>query len=144
MRKGNLFSGLLLLALGGYVIVKAMRFPKPMDNTPGPGLFPILVAIALIVLVLLMLWENRTTTDNKPVVDIKSPDFHRAVFVVLALVAYIILLPLLGFLIATPLGLLGIMLIVNRQAVLMKLLATGLATGALYGVFHTLLQVPLP
>jgi len=144
MRKGNLISGLLLLALGGYVIFKASKFPSPPDNTPGPGVFPIMVALALIGLVLLMLWENRKTTDNQPIIDIKSPDFHRAVYVTLALVAYVALLETLGFLVATPIALFGVMMIVGRQQILMKLVATALATGALYGVFQSLLNVPLP
>lgn len=144
MRKGTLISGLLLLALGGYVIVQAMRFPSPPDNTPGPGVFPIMVAVALVGLVLLMLLENRTNTDNKPVIDIKSRDFHRVIYVALALGAYVALLEVVGFLIATPLALLATMLIVNRQGIVTKVIVSGLTTAALYGLFQSLLKVPLP
>ncbi len=144
MRKANLISGLLLLALGGYVILKAKGFPDLPDDTPGPGVFPIIVAIALIILVVLMLLENRTNPDTKPIIDIKSPDFHRAVYVALALVVYVALVETLGFLIATPVGLLGTMLLVNREGILTKVIATALTTAGLYGVFQVLLKVPLP
>lgn len=144
MRKANLISGLLLLAMGGYVIFKAKGMPDMPDDTPGPGVFPIIVAIALIGLVILMLVENRSNPDTKPIIDIKSPDFHRAIYVTLALVAYVALLETLGFLVATAAGLLGTMLIVNREGILMKVVATAVTTAGLYAVFQSLLKVPLP
>lgn len=144
MRKANLITGLLLLALGGYVVFKAKGFPDLADDTPGPGVFPMIVALALIGLVILMLIENRSTTDTTPIIDIKSKDFHRAIYVTLALVGYVALLETLGFLVATSIGLLGTMLIVNREGILMKVVATAVTTASLYGVFQSLLQVPLP
>lgn len=144
MRKANLIGGLLLLALGGYVIWKAKGFPDLPDDTPGPGMFPIIVAVAMIVLVGIMLLENLKTKDTRPIINVKSPDFLRAVGVAVVLVAYVALLETLGFLVATPLALLGTMLIVNRERILIKLIATGLTTAGLYGVFQVLLKVPLP
>lgn len=144
MKKATWVAGLVLLALGGYVIVSALNFPPSMDGSPGPGIFPIIVACALILLVLLMLWENRSSTDNKPIVDLKSPDFHRVLYVAGAILLYVLVLPKIGFLIATPIGLFLTTLLLGRDKLLIKAITAGVTTFLLYGSFHLLLQVPLP
>lgn len=144
MRKATWVAGLVLLALAAYVIISAMGFPSSMDGSPGPGVFPIIVSVALIGLVLLMLLENRSNTDNKPIVDLKSSDFHRVLLVTGGIVVYVLLLPYLGFLIATPLGLFASMILLGRDKILTKLITAGVTTFLLYGSFHLLLQVPLP
>lgn len=144
MRRANLISGLVLLALGGYVILRARTFPDLPDGTPGPGDFPVIIAIVMMGLVVLMLIGNLKTTDTKPVFDFRSVDFRRVILVALAICAYVALLEVVGFLIATPLALLGTMLLINRESIPLKLLATGLTTAGLYGLFQVLLKVPLP
>lgn len=144
MRRGNLISGLLLLALGGYVIMKAKGFPDFPDGTPGPGDFPVIVAGVMVGLVVIMLIGNLKNTDITPVINFKSADFRRVILVAAAVSAYVALLEVVGFLIATPVALLGTMLLVNREGILPKVIATGLTTAALYGIFQVLLKVPLP
>lgn len=146
IRLPNLISGLLLLACGVYVVATGAQFPLFVDTTLGPGFFPILIGTALIGLVLLMMWQDirSGTARTEPMVAITRNDVVRMTAIGLVVVLYVIALPRLGFLVSTPLALLGMMLILERGSVLTKVIATGLATALFYAVFYSLLRVPLP
>jgi len=139
-------AGVLLALLGSYVFLAARTFPNLSGGYPGPGLFPQLLGILLAFsgagLVLNSLLAG-TLFRGAPVVKASSREVIGALFVVLAVVVYILLVERLGFVPLTFLILAGLMVrlgVPGRWSV-----AVGAAlTVLLYLLFARLLRVPLP
>lgn len=144
MRKVNIFTAILLLALAGYVYWEASGFPAATD-TLGPEFFPKLVAGFLaafaIGILLFACFEKKTDEDA---VDLPTQPL---VLIMAAMVAYIVLLPHVGFLATTPVFLtVAGFLIADSIRLWWKrvVISSAITTGALYYLFATLLNVPLP
>jgi putative tricarboxylic transport membrane protein len=143
MRKVDIVSVLILLALAAYVVVTANNFPLE-TRTLGPDFFPKLVAgclaaFAIGILVMSFLRRKPEEAPTRP---------SRSLLISMVIMGlYIILLPYLGFLVATPAFLLaaGLLMAEEARAWWKKLCVSSIVTtGALYYLFGTLLNVPLP
>ncbi|HZH52147.1 MAG TPA: tripartite tricarboxylate transporter TctB family protein [Microvirga sp.] len=129
----------LLLALGA--IAGAVRLEIGTPSEPQPGFFPFLGGLGLAILsVLLIVQDLRGRgTDGEPFVDTKRP-----IMAVAGLTAFVLLLDLLGYVLATAalsLALLVILGVRLRWGALLS--ALGLAAGS-YILFDRILDVPLP
>ncbi len=143
MRKVDIVSVLILLALAAYVVVTANGFPLE-TRTLGPDFFPKLVAgcLAAFAIGVLVMSFLRRKPEEAPA----GPS--RNLLIIMAVMGvYIILLPYVGFLVATPAFLLaaGLLQAEDTRAWWKKLcISSVVTTGALYYLFGTLLNVPLP
>lgn len=146
MRKINYVIGILMLLLAGYVFMTSRTYPVG-DKTLGPAFFPDLAAGGLVFFSVCLMVQ--TTLDQRPSEGIDGPGeiFWLAN---VALTAYLIIMPLLGFLATTPIFLfcVGMYMAYKSGEVRLwwkKLIASSvITTGALYYLFATLLHVPLP
>lgn len=143
MRKIDILSAVVLLLLSGYVVVTAVGFPVE-TRTLGPDFFPKLVGgcLAAFSLAILLLAFFRPGKEEAPAAP------SRNLMIIMALLGgYIILLPIIGFLVATPayLAATGLLLADNMAAWWKKVcISATVTTGALYYLFSTMLNVPLP
>ncbi len=147
MRLSDRASGLLALALGLAVILSARTFPDAPGQDIGPGLFPSIVGVLLVVLGAgLMFGARRSGESGWLALDawIDRVATRRSVIAVpAALAAWIALVYPLGFLLSSVLLLAGLMRTFGTRprVILPVSIAVTLAT---HYAFYTLLRVPLP
>lgn len=136
--------GVLLCVIACGVIMTAHNFPATAIETDiGAGAFPRFYAGALIVLAVLLVasdWLTNRATDVH-----HEPSHYGRVAAGVGIVAgYIVLLSFVGYLIATPLFLMALMIIMNLRRLWLTLLLAIAITLILWLLFSMALQVPLP
>lgn len=95
MKKGNLiFAGIFTL-LSVAVITRSCMYPEGQNGIPGPGFFPILVAVVMLLASLRM-----KPDEDRPLV-LSSPDNKRAYKAMGIMLAYLIIMPVVGFCVTT-------------------------------------------
>jgi hypothetical protein len=134
----------LLLAAGVYLVL-ALQLPFGAAARPGAGFYPVLVAVFALVVAL-----TATTSAFRSApaaageaVDLDAAARRRVAISVVALVAFCLALPWIGY----PAAAFAFVTVVLRY--LGARWGTALPTGALaaagsYGLFAALLDVPLP
>ena len=143
MRIIDIVSALVLSAIAAYVIWTANRFPAAAD-TLGPEFFPklvagLLLAFAAAIAVKAVVRKEAQSAPEAPGAGIG--------LVVGAMIIYVIVLPLAGFLATTPafLTAAGLLLAGDIRQWWKKIcISAAISTGALYYLFSVLLNVPLP
>ncbi len=138
----NFAVALFFIALSCYVLFSAQSFPGKIDNVPGPGYFPTILSIILILLSLLLI-ASSGKVDNSPL-GIFSRE-NSIVFIAGGVtLAYLGLIYIFGFLMATPLYLIAILRFFRMRNWRSVVLTAGITTGASYAIFTTVLEVQLP
>jgi putative tricarboxylic transport membrane protein len=143
MKAGNadLWSGLALAALGGYIIVHASRWDYMGPDGPGPGFFPLWYGMAMAALSL-ALTISSVVRGNRETIDWRGAG--RAFLVWLALALSVAAFKLVGFVIGfAVLSFFLVAVMYRRSLPVAAAVAVGLAAG-FYAVFPLLLGVNLP
>lgn len=147
--KANVILSLILAMFGMFIAVESYRLGLDTFNDPGPGLFPLTLSIIFCVLVVASGITSRRTlmTGSQQRETESSGDamrIRKVCIVVGSLIAYLILLDILGFLLDTFL-LLSTLLSLDSRHNLLRILSLAAAVDCLaYIIFKVLLQVPLP
>jgi putative tricarboxylic transport membrane protein len=142
MKKMNYGVALFFIAVSCYVLFSARSFPGEIDKVPGPGYFPTILSVILIVLsLLLMATSGKVRSASLGIFTKKNSIVFIAGGVTLA---YLALVFVFGFLIATPLYLIAIFRFFRMTSWRSVLLTACLTTAASYAVFTTVLEVQLP
>jgi putative tricarboxylic transport membrane protein len=143
-RRGDFWSGLVLAALGTYVIVQARGWTYTGDEGPGPGFFPLWYGIAMVVLSLTLVATAVAKRQAPDAAAFAWGDLRRALTCWVAFVAAIALMRVTGFAIAFALLTWFIVAVMARRP---QRVAIPIALGAAV-VFHVLfawaLDVELP
>jgi hypothetical protein len=137
MKKGNLVAAVLLFALAVAIWVGSAKFP------PDSAFFPRAIAVIMASLTVVMLAESHWSRDEA-VFDWHNIDYTRTVKVFAVTALYSCLLDYIGFIILTPLCLTVMMLIMENDKYLSKILASVITTLCIYLIFEVMLDVPLP
>lgn len=134
-------SGVALVLLGLFVVGERRVLPLGTHTRPGPGYFPLLLAILLIVLGTVLVSQGRSS----PRVRTTSwPEAPRAVAILACSVFATLFLERIDYRIATCLILGFLFGVVERLRPWLALALTlGLSLGTFW-LFDTLLRVPLP
>lgn len=143
MRRADLLIGLGLLVFAGVYFEQSFAIRRGFAaDRLGPAFFPRLLALTLAVLAVILVVRAVTGRSDPS----RPPAIRLGIFasVLVLLVAYVLLLPRLGFVLATP-PLLGavIWLLGLRNWPSLAGTALGLTAG-LYVVFGRALHVLLP
>ena len=132
-------SAIVFIALGLFVIIKTQQMQIGSFTEPGPGLYPLLVGAVLFVLSCYSLFVSGA--DAKPAGTTRS----RYVYLVLAiLVAFRLLLPLVGYTCAVSLLFVLPLKFVAGQKWLTSLILAGVFTAGTYLVFVQWLAIVFP
>lgn len=148
MRRRNIAAALGLIACGLLYGYLAWELPvRSLPNTPGPSFFPLVVATLLIALSAALLVQALTADRDSPASrdDGATTAQRRTTLLMLAVfLAYIVLLPILGFILATvPFFAVLMVLFGERRPVLVAVGAMAM-TAVLYGLFQYGFGVFLP
>jgi putative tricarboxylic transport membrane protein len=146
MRGADQIAGVIMLVFSLAVVEGGRRMPPSNTFGPGAGFLPICLGIVMGLLsVLLLLSASRQSSDAVG----RSPFPDRRAMLAIgatvgAMAAFILLMELLGFLLATTLLSAFLLGVVERERWLTTaFVAVGNAVG-LYVVFQLLLGVSLP
>jgi putative tricarboxylic transport membrane protein len=143
MRAGNadLWSGLALAALGGYIVVQASGWEYKGPDGPGPGFFPLWYGIAMAVLSAALVASSVLRGEPERV-DWRGAG--RAFAIWLALALSVAALKVVGFVIGfAALSFFVVAVMYRRPLRVAAGVAVGLAAG-FYVLFPLLLGVNLP
>ena len=143
MSRLPLAATLAFLTASALYLVQAVRLPLGSVEQPGPGLFPVLVGAFLLAAGAAFLLQSLRRTLSAP--TLPPPETRgRVTGVVVALVAFCLLLPWLGYGVTA----FGLLLVILRLFGLDGWALTGavalVATVASYYLFAAVLGVPLP
>lgn len=138
-------SGVLMLAIAAVMIAWSLTLPIGTVNSPGPGLFPLILAVLLAVLSIGLMIEQflggfstRLITDT-----IREEGVQVAVFCALYF-AYALTFEWAGFILSTGVFLALVYVLVLRKSIASAIACAVLVTVPIYWLFDRLLSVSLP
>lgn len=143
IHKWDRVTGYVLLVIGVVTLWGAVRLSMGTLKHPGPGFFPFLLGVVLILFSIALVLEH-WEKDEKPQPFWPARTWLRPLLGVASLTFYALLADFGGFLITTFLFLVLWMAVIERlrwRTVLSISIAT---TAALYLIFSFFLEVPLP
>jgi len=137
---------LVLLVAAGVYLTLALRLPFGAAERPGAGFYPVIVAVFALVVALAATasaFRSAPGAEGAAAAKLDAASRRRVVISVVALAAFCLVLPWVGY----PASAFAFVAVVLRY--LGARWPTALVTGALssaasYGLFATLLDVPLP
>jgi putative tricarboxylic transport membrane protein len=137
---------LALLVAAGIYFTLALRLPFGAAERPGAGFYPVIVAVFALVVALAATasaFRGAPGAEDEATATLDAASRRRVVISVVALVAFCLVLPWVGY----PVAAFAFVAVVLRY--LGARWPTALLTGALssagsYGLFAVLLDVPLP
>ncbi|MDR3078228.1 MAG: tripartite tricarboxylate transporter TctB family protein, partial [Planctomycetota bacterium] len=98
MKKGNLAASALFAALAIFVIRESSFLPGGRAGVPGPAVFPTAVAVLLLMASLsLTISSFRMPPEEDRSLELLKPDCRRVYLCMAVMVAYVVILPLVGF-----------------------------------------------
>ena len=143
-RKSYLVVGILGLTLSGAYLAGALRLPMGDLGQPGAGVFPVMVAVTLIIASFLTLAEGWSQDDEERVALPAGADAKRLLILIALMVGYITLMPWLGQALASLLFCILLLRLLSDLSWLRIMVYAALMAAALYVVFIYLLKIPMP
>jgi len=131
VRPEHIFTGVLLYGLG-WAVIAARQAGVGSLSKPGPGLWPLSLAIFAILISVVILVKAR------PVGSFGRGASY-SLLLAAALVGFVLLYPYIGYIIPMLALLMLHLLIIGRERLLTSVLVAVLATGGTYYVFSVLL-----
>lgn len=145
MRRRNLISGIILLAIGiGYAVLTSSLPTRAIGSATQPSFFPWIVAVIFITLSAALLIQGLRPIANDGVP--KAPDVARSKYIwgFVAFVVYLALLPILGF-VAANIPFFGFLMYLYgaRRPAWLAVGAVGIPV-TLFFLFREVFQIRLP
>jgi putative tricarboxylic transport membrane protein len=146
MINSNQLSGFFWLAISIFVCIEASRVGIGDVHSQGPGFLPFLSGVMLGTFSIILVVTNTLKRHGKEnIADLwKGMSWTKVVLVLILLLVYALLLPILGYLVAT-FGLIILLFgIVGKTEVWIKVVSGIITVLATYIVFYVWLEVQLP
>jgi len=143
-RGGDFWSGLVLAALGAYIVSEAHGWAYMGEDGPGPGFFPMWYGSVMVVLALILVLRSVLTGRTRQAPRIHWPDVTRALTCWAAFVGCIALMRVLGFTVSLALLTWFIVAVMARRPQREAIAIAVLGSALFYGVFAYLLELTLP
>ncbi|MEI7670534.1 MAG: tripartite tricarboxylate transporter TctB family protein [Syntrophales bacterium] len=146
MKKRDLVSSIVWMALGGLFVVGALQHGLMRKGVPGPGFLPFLSGLALISVSLFVLIPAlRHGNDNQGSAFFpERGSFRKIMFALAALFGYGIALGYLGYLLTTFLFMLSMGRLMESKGWMATTLLALLTAVLSYLLFVVLMEVQLP
>jgi putative tricarboxylic transport membrane protein len=147
MKKADLITGFVLLALSGYIMWESAQMAQSATFGPGVGFLPLWLGILLAffsVILIVGAWLRKITDQSEKRVFPSGKALFAVGSVLVGLAVYIILLEVIGFTADTFLFVTYLMAFVERQTWIRTIAVAIGTTGSLYTIFEILLKITLP
>lgn len=157
MKKDELFASMAVIAFFSFMLIQAaeLKFVRRVGDM-GSGFWPILILSAATLLSLLVLVFNvrayrrdRKTFEEKPIEQAPdAPDLKvrriKLALSVVCLLGYILIMPYIGFVLATFIYVLAFILSLGERRKWVLSLSPFLVTAMAVAVFGRFIAMPLP
>jgi putative tricarboxylic transport membrane protein len=101
MRKVDMGLGVLCVAVGAIMLVQSLKLDFTIEDTPGPGFFPSLLAVALALVGGALAVTSLLSTQPDDVLDLPARSrLQRSAGLWVFLLASVLLITVVGFMIA--------------------------------------------
>lgn len=148
MKKNDLIPALFWLALGAFVSVRSLSLDLGVLESPGPGMFPFLTGIALILCSLPIVVVSVTSGKKEMAPSKESAwrgiDFRKVGMVVASLAIYAVVLEKIGYFLSAFLVLIILFRSIGSKKWSSSVIIAFLTTLMAYFLFAVLLGVELP
>jgi putative tricarboxylic transport membrane protein len=144
MRKTLLGVDVAALILSCLYLWGALSYSRGTFAQPGPGLYPLFVGALLVLASIGSILTDFLKPYEGGLEIPKGKDFRRMLTVLGAGVAYVVILPFGGHLVAAMVTMFVVMQAMGTRSWIMKIGFTLLTGLVFYGLFDRLLQVPMP
>ena len=144
MNRGEVVSGVVLGALGGYIVSEAVRWEYLGPDGPGPGFFPVWYGAVMIVLSVVLVAQNFISVAAAAGKPVKWREVGRVFTVWAGFVACVALLKVLGFVLSFGLFVLFMVAGMYRRPWHVAVSVAAGCTAGFYLVFSFALDVRLP
>ena len=141
MKRGEVISGVVLGALGVYVVTEAARWEYLGPDGPGPGFFPLWYGIAMAGL---SLWLMVSSVLKEQPESVDWSGARRALATWVALALAVAALKLVGFLVAFAALVFFVVAVMYRRPPGKAAIVAVCITAGFYVVFPLALGVKLP
>jgi putative tricarboxylic transport membrane protein len=147
MKKAEMITGVVLLALSGLVIWESWQMPPSATFGPGAGFLPFWLGVLLAVLAAILFisaWRRQATDlDTASIFPGKQALFAIAA-VTAGLAGYILFIDVLGYLVDTFLFVVFLVKFVEHEKWPLTLKVALVTTAGLFITFQILLKITLP
>lgn len=140
----DLWSGLVLAALGVFIIMEARQWEFLGPDGPGPGFFPLWYGIAMVVLSGVLVISSALRKASRADGAINWRETGRVLATWLALVVSVAALKLLGFAISFALLTFFIVAVMYRRPLTVAASVAATSAAGFYFLFTFALGVSLP
>jgi putative tricarboxylic transport membrane protein len=142
----DLVGGLFWLGISIFVLIEAVKTGVGTLHTPNPGFFPFWSAVVLGLFALILMVVNFFSRQRKSgFAELwKDTQWRKGVYVVCSLFLYLLVLPILGYLISTFALMLFIMAAIERWNLWWMGASAATMVVASYLLFDVFLEVNLP
>lgn len=139
-------TSLLSAGIGVFFILQGLQLQLEGQVGPGPGFFPFCIGIGLVVLSAVWLAQVSLRPAEALAPDFLPPRRELIMLgtIVLALIAFMLLLRPLGFNLAMLALLLFLFFVIDREHKVAKLVTAVIGSFGVHHVFEQWLRVPLP
>lgn len=145
-RLDQLFAA-FLIGFGGYIVWTGLDYGYMRGTTPGPGYFPVLIGIAIIVLSIVNLLRSLAGAENLKDTMARI-DIIKTVTLTAALVGVVVLTPLVGLMLAVSLFMFAAAFVIRpslERKFLVRLIPTCILVPIILNyMFTTFLRIPIP
>ncbi|SDH68696.1 Tripartite tricarboxylate transporter TctB family protein [Alteribacillus persepolensis] len=157
--KANISLAVIVIVFSGFFLIQAVRLPMGSVERIGPGAWPLVILCLMLILGVVLLIKElikhkkhsglqmdktaEAQTEETPIeMEVVYPYKH---WIVLAVAAgYVLVLPVIGFIVATPLLMLAAAFVLGLKHI-GKLITLSLTSSLVFNyIFIVLLSVPLP
>lgn len=137
-------AGMVFMAIGAYVIYYAItKLTVGSFRSPGSGFFTLICGIFILALsTVLVVGAFKSGTESRPLWE--KGQWIKPALALAVTVAYVLLIPRLGFIVSTALFLAAWQIVVEREKPIKTVLITVIGTASMWFIFERLLRVPLP
>jgi len=147
VKKANIVCGLVGMAFSAAAFIKTLSF-RQFKNVPiGPEFFPRYLASGLFicsaVLLIQALIVNPKNDKKAPTISPLDRGMQRLFIGIAIIVAYALLWEPVGFIIATPLAMAGMMVLLGYKRYKMMVIFSLAATAVVFGAFRFFLNVDM-
>lgn len=143
----DLIAGIMCTLVGSLALYASRTYPKLSrdDLIVGADLFPTIAAVGMLVCGVIVLVKAIVSPKYRPAFSAEEKKDYLRVLIVAALcLAYVFLMPKIGFLIAGVPVMLGVMLAYGNRNKLQLILVSILTPLVLFIIFKFVLGVQLP
>ena len=142
MKKYNFILTGLIVLFGIFVLILSKDFPEGFRGSGlGPGFFPIVIVVIMLVLAGLNLLEAFRMKDKS--ISFSLSTIRLPLFLISSVVVYTALFSVLGFILDSLIFLFASMTFLKVKW-LKALIVAVAVTLVLYLIFRTILRIPLP